>query len=88
MLTVFHFSHDLRLHSDDPDVKRLQKFLNKEGFLVAADGPGSPGNEVEAFGPATKAALEKFQKAHAREIGITEPSGNFGEATRKYVNGL
>jgi hypothetical protein len=82
------FSHDLALYSRDPDVKRLQIFLNRHGFPIAADGPGSPGSEVEIFGLATKAALEKFQKAHAKELGITSPSGNLGEATRKYINGL
>jgi len=82
------FSHDLALYSHDPDVKRLQIFLNGHGFPVAGDGPGSPGNEVETFGLATRVALEKFQKAHAKELGITSPSGNLGEVTRKYINGL
>jgi len=85
---AFHFSHNLGLHSVDPDVKQLQIFLNTHGFPVAAEGPGSPGFEVETFGPSTKAALEKFQEAHARELGITETSGHFGAATRKYINGL
>ncbi len=85
---TFHFSHDLGLHSVDPDVKQLQMFLNTHGFPVASEGPGSPGNEVETFGRSTKAALRKFQEAHAKELGIAAASGHFGAATRKYVNGL
>lgn len=47
----------------DAQVKELQKFLNKQGFLVSSSGAGSPGSETEYFGPATQAALQKFQKA-------------------------
>jgi hypothetical protein len=86
--SAFHFSHDLGLHSVDPDVKQLQMFLNTHGFPVAAEGPGSPGHEVEKYGASTKAALEKFQEAHAKELGITAATGHFGAATRKYINGL
>ena len=82
----FHFSHDLGLHLVDPEVKQLQIFLNRHGFPVAADGPGSPGHEVEIFGRGTKAALELFQRAHAKEIAITQATGHFGAATRKYIN--
>ena len=45
-------------------VKELQKFLNKMGYAVAAPGAaGSAGYETEYFGPATQAALKKFQAA-------------------------
>jgi len=84
----FHFNRDLGLHSVDPDVKLLQIFLNTHGFPVAADGPGSPGHEVEKFGESTKAALKKFQEAHAKDLGIADATGHFGPATRKYINGL
>jgi hypothetical protein len=85
---AFHFTHDLGLHSVDPDVKLLQVFLNTHGFPIAADGPGSPGHEVEKFGESTKAALKKFQEAHAKDLGIAGATGHFGPATRKYINGL
>jgi hypothetical protein len=85
--TVFRFEHDLDRGSVDSDVKQLQTFLNAHGFPVAASGDGSSGHEVETFGPSTAAALKKFQKAHAKELRITEPSGRFGPSTRKYING-
>ena len=84
----FHFDHNLGLHSVDPDVKELQIFLNTHGFPVATEGPGSPGHEVDAFGQSTKAALGKFQGAHAKELGITAANGHFGAITRKYINNL
>jgi peptidoglycan hydrolase-like protein with peptidoglycan-binding domain len=82
------FDHDVGLHSDDPDVKRLQIFLNTHGFPVSSDGPGSPGNEVEHFGPSTKVALEKFQKAHSMEITMPAATGRFDAVTRRYINAL
>jgi len=48
----------------DPQVLELQKFLNKQGFALASPGqPGSAGFETSFFGPATQAALKKFQAA-------------------------
>ena len=83
-----YFDHDVGLHSDDPDVKRLQIFLNTHGFPVSSDGPGSPGNEAEHFGPSTKVALEKFQKAHSMEITMPAATGRFDAVTRRYINAL
>lgn len=48
----------------DPQVLALQKFLNSQGFSVSTTGPGSPGNETSYFGPATQAALQKYQAAN------------------------
>lgn len=45
----------------DPQVIALQKFLNANGFPVASSGPGAPGSETSYFGPATQAALQKYQ---------------------------
>lgn len=53
----------LDLGTTDPQVKALQKFLNSQGFTVAASGEGSAGNETNYFGPLTQAALQKFQAA-------------------------
>jgi Putative peptidoglycan binding domain len=83
--TPFHFSHDLSIHSDGPDVKKLQIFLNTHGFPIVADGSGSSGQETEMFGVSTKAALESFQQAHAKELG-EEASGRLDAATRKFIN--
>jgi len=85
---AFAFTRDLGLHAVHSEVKQLQIFLNRHGFPVAADGPGSAGKEVDNFGPSTKEALKKFQQAHAKELGIKEASGHFGASTRDYINGL
>jgi len=37
------------------DVKKLQEFLNTNGFKLADSGPGSPGNETTFFGSLTRA---------------------------------
>ncbi len=44
-----------------PEVVALQKLLNNAGFLIAEDGPGSPGQETPIFGEMTKLALQRFQ---------------------------
>ncbi len=84
------FQTDLRLSSSGADVIRLQKYLNTHGFIIAKKGPGSPGNEIGLFGPATRNAVMRLQAANASEIlapfGLLKPSGIFGASTRKYVN--
>jgi peptidoglycan hydrolase-like protein with peptidoglycan-binding domain len=77
------FARDLKLGSTGADVKRLQEFLNANGFVIAESGPGSPGNETTTFGRATKAALIKYQES----VGITPASGNFGPKTRASMGG-
>jgi Putative peptidoglycan binding domain len=88
----FQFTHDLSIGAVGPDVKELQLFLNAHGAQVASDGPGSPGKEANIFGPSTKAALIKFQEAHASELlpssGASRATGFFGATTRSYVNKL
>lgn len=64
------------------DVKELQKFLNANNFIIAKNGFGSPGNETNTFGPATKSALIKFQAS----IKIFPSSGYFGPITRGKIN--
>ena len=77
----YQFTRDLSLGLVGEDVKALQQYLNNHGFLVAALGPGSKGQEVEIFGPLTKAALIKLQQAY------NLPSfGYFGPLTRQLVN--
>ena len=60
------------------DVRLLQKLLNRNGFAVAASGPGSIGNETTYFGPATLAAVIRFQSAR----GISPTIGYVGPLTR------
>lgn len=75
------FHRNLQLNDSGEDVRALQRYLNGNGFPVAASGPGSPGNETTTFGPATYAALKKFQAA--RKLPAT---GFFGPLTRAVIN--
>jgi serine-type D-Ala-D-Ala endopeptidase (penicillin-binding protein 7) len=73
------------------DVVALQKFLNRQGFQVAPSGPGSPGKETDLFGELTRAALKRYQSAHAKDVlaprGAIEGSGYLDATTRAYING-
>ena len=81
--TKFTFNKDLKLGAVNNDVKELQKYLNANGYVVSKKGAGSKGKETTIFGPATKAALIKFQKAKK----INPSNGLLGLSTRKVVNG-
>ena len=82
--TSYTFTQNLTLGSKGAEVKTLQQYLNANGAQVAATGAGSPGNESTYFGPATKAALAKWQAAH----GVTPASGYFGALTRAKIVSL
>jgi spore germination protein YaaH len=75
---------DLEYGDRREEVKMLQAFLNAAGFAVSPSGPGSLGNETTFFGPATEAALIKFQKAHA----VWPSVGYFGPKTRSTMGAL
>ncbi len=77
----YTFTKDLTVGSTGADVKALQQFLNAHGATVATSGAGSAGMETSTFGPATKAALVKFQSAN----GITPAAGYFGPKTRAFI---
>ena len=74
------FTRDIGTGDMGSDVKRLQVFLNSNGYIIANSGPGSKGKETEKFGEATKKALMKFQKDH----GLSA-TGFFGPKTRAVV---
>ncbi len=78
------FTRDLELGAVGEDVRSLQEFLNDQGYFVAVTGPGSHGNESTYFGPATQAALARFQATH----GILPAAGRFGPTTRGRVIAL
>lgn len=80
----FTWSRSLQQGSTGADVKALQQFLNMNAAtMVAASGAGSPGKETMTFGPATKAAVVKFQSANGiSAIGIVGPM------TRAKLNSL
>ena len=61
-------------------VKQLQVFLNTNGFIVSATGFGSKGNETTYFGPATAAAVSKFQAS----VGLSQV-GIVGPGTQKAI---
>lgn len=81
---VATFARNLQVGGKGDDVMALQVFLNAHGFLIATSGPGSKGNETTTFGPKTKAALAKFQKAN----GISPAHGYFGPKTRALISGM
>jgi len=76
------FKSNLTTGSLGSEVKALQVYLNAHGYTVSVSGAGSAGNENSSFGPATRAALVKYQQAK----GITPAIGYFGAKTRAMVN--
>ncbi len=91
--TGFQWTRDLRLGSTGADVLELQKFLNQDADTrVAATGAGSLGNETSYYGPATAAAVSKFQVKYRADIltpgGLVNPTGYFGPSSRAKANAL
>lgn len=84
------FTRTLKIGSQGLDVKRLQAILNAKGYIVAKSGPGSSGQETTLFGSLTKAALIRFQNAHAESIlipnNLTSGTGIFGISTMAFIN--
>lgn len=82
----FNFSRDLNVGSTGADVMDLQKFLNGQGFTIAASGAGAPGNETSYYGSLTAAAVSDFQEAYRADIltpvGLTSGTGYFGAGSR------
>lgn len=60
------------------EVTTLQKILNAKGFIIAASGPGSPGNETAKFGVLTREALRKFQCSQGIACSGSEQTTGFG----------
>ncbi|MBU0612111.1 peptidoglycan-binding protein, partial [Patescibacteria group bacterium] len=72
---------NIGLGNKGTDVKALQEYLNGSGFALSKSGVGSKGNETTYFGPFTKAAVIKYQKAN----GI-KTTGFVGPITRGMLN--
>ena len=77
------FSKNLSYGMSDPDVKKLQQFLNSHGFTVSYAGAGSVGKETDFFGILTKKAVIKLQAQYN-----LPQTGYFGPMTRQVVNKL
>ncbi|MES2088044.1 MAG: peptidoglycan-binding domain-containing protein [Patescibacteria group bacterium] len=86
MSTGFTFLTDLQVGSKGTDVMNLQKVLNMSADTQVASGAsaGAPGYETSTFGPATKAAVMKFQA----KKGITPVLGYVGPKTRAVLNAM
>ena len=75
----YTFARNLTVGSAGADVKNLQIVLNSNAATrVAVSGAGSPGKETSTFGPATKAAVIKFQVLKS----VTPAVGYVGPQTR------
>ena len=82
----------LRVGSSGADVKRLQQFLNRQGFTISSSGEGSPGRESSRYTSAVASAVSRFQERYASRIlrpyGYTRGTGTVGKTTRAAINQL
>jgi peptidoglycan hydrolase-like protein with peptidoglycan-binding domain len=76
-----NFYRNLKIDDSGADVKALQVFLNKEGFILAEEGPGAVGEETDYFGSLTKNALGRYQESK----NISGNLGEFDKLTREYL---
>jgi hypothetical protein len=89
----FLFSRDLKEGAKGVDVKHLQVILNADpDTMVAQQGPGSPGEEVESFSESTTRAVKAFQRKYADEVlkpaGLILSNGIVNEHTRDKLNAI
>ncbi len=89
----FTFTQNLVQGDTGNEVMELQKFLNTmSDTQVASSGAGSPGNETSFFGPATRAAVIKFQNKYAADVltpvGLSTGTGFWGPSSRAKANTL
>jgi hypothetical protein len=72
---AYNFAHDFHIYAAGQDVTELQKVLIADGYLIVK-------KPTSYFGPATKVAVQKYQKAH----GIKPTNGSVGPLTRAALN--
>lgn len=87
---LFSPGRTLSLGNMGADVRKLQRYLNSHGFLLAQTGAGSTGKETDYFGTLTKNAVIKLQDAHKDKIlipgGFKKPTGMSGPLTQKFIS--
>lgn len=88
--TVTGFNQNLKLNVTHAEVLALQKILNSDiATQIAVSGIGSPGRETSTFGPATRAAVIKFQIKYGIIKNAQDSfAGTVGPATRAKLNML
>lgn len=83
----FCFSKNLNPYTSDPDVKKLQLFLNDRGFAATLNG-----SENNYYGTSTIDAVIAFQEQNIiipfLPFDLINTSGNFEDSTRKKVNDI
>ena len=89
----YTWTRPLSMGSTGFDVMRLQQFLNNDpSTVVSAFGAGSKGAETQYYGPATAAAVTKFQNKYRAEVltpvGLVSGTGYFGPSTMTKTNAL
>lgn len=87
------FTQNLSRGDRGAEVRRLQQVLNQLlPTPVAATGPGSIGQETDFYGPATAAAISRFQEIHAEDVlapvDLQQGTGYLGNSTRAKLNHL
>jgi len=86
----YTFTENHKMGDSGGEVMNIQKYLNQNGYSVAASGAGSPGNESSYFGALTKAAVVQMQNANAAAIlapvGLTNGTGYWGSSSRAFAN--
>lgn len=85
-----HFTKDLEYGMEDAEVFLLQQMLNRNNFIVANEGPGSPGMETQYFGYQTMMAVQKWQNHNYQSVlqpfGIPSGTGYWGTESRNHIN--
>ena len=89
----YTWTRNLKMGSEGADVMKLQQFLNDNADTrVAVSGAGSAGAETMYYGPATAAAVSKFQVMYRAEVlsptGLVNPTAYFGPSSRAKANML
>jgi hypothetical protein len=77
----FNFTRNATIRTINNEVVNLQRMLNTMGYTVSNTGSGSVGNESSFFGPKTRLALIRFQRAFA-----IPTTGFFGPLSRAAMN--